>query len=534
MADASSSSSSVTIPENLKLLISNLSSLVTVKLDPTNFIVWRKQVQNILQVTYLFGYLDGTMACPSPITKDSNGKDVVNTEFMKWKIIDSHLLSCLTATLTTPVFSLVLDLSTSREVWLALEKCFTTLSRSHIHQLKDRLSNVSKGTKTMEECLKQIKEIADQLAIASCPIHDEDLVFHILHGLPNAYDAFKTSIRTRSESISVDELTALLCSESIHIDSNSKALSSTGDLTVAFATNVSGSMHSASPYSGSRGIHSGFRGRYPFRGGYRGGRSNFRGSGRSFGRNIRFPNFNGQTGASTSSGSSSTSGSDLVVCQICNRPNHTAWTCWYRMDSTFQPPSATSQPSTRAFVASSSTTPTTDWYLDSAATHHITNNLSNMHLYQPYHSNDQVMVGNGANLPIQNSVKGILPTPFHSCCLNQVLHVPTLTTNLVSVQKFTKDNNCTITFDDSSFLVQDKVTKRTLSKGYNHNGLYQFSSSASSDSQPQAHLSTAVSAATWHSRLGHPSPLKFQHLAKHLQLSLNKCTSLQCTHCAVS
>lgn len=134
------------------------------------------------------------------------------------------------------------------------------------------------------------------------------------------------------------------------------------------------------------------------------------------------------------------------------------------MDSTFQPPSATSQPSTRAFVASSSPTPTTDWYLDSAATHHITNNLSNMHLYQPYHSNDQVMVGNGANLPIQNSVKGILPTPSHSFCLNQVLHVPTLTTNLVSVQKFTKDNNCTITFDDSSFLVQDKSLRELCLK----------------------------------------------------------------------
>lgn len=105
-SSSSLSQSSTMIPENLKLLISNLSSLITVKLDPTNFLIWKKQVQNILEATYLFGYLSGSTPCPPPIVKDSNGKDVTNKEFMKWKIVDSHLLSCLTATLTTPVFSL--------------------------------------------------------------------------------------------------------------------------------------------------------------------------------------------------------------------------------------------------------------------------------------------------------------------------------------------------------------------------------------------------------------------------------------------
>lgn len=239
------------------------------KLDPTNYIIWKKQVQNILQATYLFDYLDGSTVCPSPIVKDATGKDVANLEFMRWKIIDLHLLSCLTATLTTPVFSLVLDLTSSREVWLSLEKRFTTLSRSHIHQLKDQLSTVEKGTKSMEDYLKQIKEIADQLAMASCPIQDEDLVFHILHGLPGAYDAFKTSIRTRSAPISVEELASLLCSEAIHIDSHSKTSIHTGDLHVAFSAVNSGHKHIGTSFSGARGSNSMFRGRFSPRTGYR-------------------------------------------------------------------------------------------------------------------------------------------------------------------------------------------------------------------------------------------------------------------------
>lgn len=105
------------------------------------------------------------------------------------------------------------------------------------------------------------------------------------------------------------------------------------------------------------------------------------------------------------------------------------------MDSSFQPSLMAYPPqsSTKAFVASSGPTSVPDWFVDSAATHHLTNDLSNMHLYQPYTGPEQVLVGNGSTLPIQHSGKGILPTPTHSFRLNQVLHVPSLTSNLVSI-----------------------------------------------------------------------------------------------------
>lgn len=152
-----------------------------------------------------------------------------------------------------------------------------------------------------------------------------------------------------------------------------------------------------------------------------------------------------------------------MVYQICNKPGHSAWKCWYRMDSTYQSSIFTASPTStlaKAFVTSASASPSSDWYLDSASTHHLTNDLSNLNFYQPYQGNDQVMVGNGIAMPIHNSSKGLLPTPTHSFHLNHVYHVPTLTNNLISIQKLTKDNNCTVTFDDSSFFVQDWTRKR--------------------------------------------------------------------------
>ena len=56
----------------------------------------------------------------------------------------------------------------------------------------------------------------------------------------------------------------------------------------------------------------------------------------------------------------------------------------------------------------------TPWYVDSAATNHITNDLGNFHLYHPYQGHDQMTVGNGQNVPIQHVGKGLLPTPQYS------------------------------------------------------------------------------------------------------------------------
>ena len=65
-------------------------------------------------------------------------------------------------------------------------------------------------------------------------IDDEDLVLTVLNGLPSKYDAFKTSIRTRAGSISMEELCSLLCSEAIHIESKRKPTSNS-DLAVAYS-----------------------------------------------------------------------------------------------------------------------------------------------------------------------------------------------------------------------------------------------------------------------------------------------------------
>lgn len=66
------------------------------------------------------------------------------------------------------------------------------------------------------------------------------------------------------------------------------------------------------------------------------------------------------------------------------------------------------------------------------------------------HVNNSVVVGNGCNVPI----KGYGHTSLHknTLHLNNVLHVPKLVKNLISVRKFTSDNSVSIEFDPLGFL----------------------------------------------------------------------------------
>lgn len=82
----------------------------------------------------------------------------------------------------------------------------------------------------------------------------------------------------------------------------------------------------------------------------------------------------------------------------------------------------------------------------------MTNDLSNLSTYQPYQVYDQVAIGDGSTLLISHTGNGLLPTPnkfpFH---LTNMLHVSSISSNLLLVHQLALDNHCTITFDEHFF-----------------------------------------------------------------------------------
>ncbi|KAF5453195.1 hypothetical protein F2P56_028114 [Juglans regia] len=141
--------------------------------------------------------------------------------------------------------------------------------------------------------------------------------------------------------------------------------------------------------------NTGNRGRNSFRGG-RNGR-NGRG-----GRNTT-SNRGGRFSYNQAPAPSQTSYNQRPTCQVCNKTGHVALQCRHQFDHSYQyaaPPSFSANYTTpQAQVFSDNT-----WYPDSAATHHITHDFDNLNLSsEPYSGNDQIRVGDGSGISIQNT-----------------------------------------------------------------------------------------------------------------------------------
>lgn len=154
------------------------------------------------------------------------------------------------------------------------------------------------------------------------------------------------------------------------------------------------------------------------------------------------------------------------------------------------------------------------WYPDSRAINHITPDLANLSIVSPYTGTRQVSLGNGASVSIANIGSSSMQAGSRLFCLQNVLHVPTICKNLLSVGQFSRDNAVYFEFHHLLCFVKDIPTKKTLLVGHMHNGLYKFDTSSSVSSkhvacsQPHsAFLYTTQlvpSSTLWHRQLGHP------------------------------
>ncbi|RVX16421.1 Retrovirus-related Pol polyprotein from transposon RE1 [Vitis vinifera] len=171
-----------------------------------------------------------------------------------------------------------------------------------------------------------------------------------------------------------------------------------------------------------------------------------------------------------------------------------------------------------AMVATSSIVGDGSWYMDTP----FANNLNS---HTPFAGSDKVVVGNGNRLNISNIGHSTISSVSRSLNLKNILHVPQLTTNLISVNRLCTDNNVTVEFFTNGFVVKDQASKKALLQGNLNYGLYKLSSSTPSrryqdpDDNKLAgrtSLTTEVpcmsstlklpnKAVLWHFRLGHPA-----------------------------
>lgn len=93
------------------------------------------------------------------------------------------------------------------------------------------------------------------------------------------------------------------------------------------------------------------------------------------------------------------------------------------------------------YAAPPSSVDDVSWYLDTSASHHLTTNLGNLYGSMPYSGNDTIQIGNGSGLHILCTGSSTLSSSQRSFSLQDILYVPHICKNLLSVRKFALENN---------------------------------------------------------------------------------------------
>ncbi|XP_022157455.1 uncharacterized protein LOC111024149 [Momordica charantia] len=128
-------------------------------------------------------------------------------------------MTLINATLSPSAPAYVVGSTSSKEIWDTLEKHYSSSSRTNVVNLKSDLQSISKKVgECIDDYVKRIKEVKDKLTNVSVVVDDEDLLIYTLNGLPSAYNVFRTSMRTRSQSVTFDELHVLMKSEEVALD----------------------------------------------------------------------------------------------------------------------------------------------------------------------------------------------------------------------------------------------------------------------------------------------------------------------------
>ena len=224
MASAPSSSSSTTsstasatssLVNPSLLLLSSMSSMMTVKLDFTNYIVWKHQISVILEAYAMIDFLDSSCVAPNSFLKDSTGNFIgeSNPEYISWRSRKQAHFTFINSMLSPSVLALTVGQRSAKAVWIVLENRFASVSRSHVLSLRNKLLSIKKGPESMDNFFQRIKEARDRLSSIAVLIDEEELIHLVLEALPNEYSAFCFAIRTCNDIVTIEELNTVLNEE---------------------------------------------------------------------------------------------------------------------------------------------------------------------------------------------------------------------------------------------------------------------------------------------------------------------------------
>lgn len=194
------------------------------------------------------------------------------------------------------------------------------------------------------------------------------------------------------------------------------------------------------------------------------------------------------------------------------------------------PPVAVHNLAPRAYLAvASSRTYEQAWYLETRASHHLTFDHSNLLTSSKFEGPENVQIGNGIGVSIKHIGNSSLcsSNSNYAFSLHNLMHVPHITKNLISVSKFASDNNVYFEFFPEVCFVKSQVSKEVLLQGRLKDGLYKLDNvlilkNVLFHTALYSHCNLSnLKFLLWHRRLGRPASRTLLHVVLHCKIPLS-------------
>ncbi|KAK1647013.1 hypothetical protein QYE76_064818 [Lolium multiflorum] len=351
---------------------------IAVRLNGSNFMLWKALALPNLAGARLHGFLDGSAPAPSRTIREGTGdaaRDVDNPAYAQWWTLDQRVLGHLLGSMHEEVSAQLIGCATAEAAWSAVHAMFSAENRAGIRALRREIQGLKKGDKSASEYMQKVKALADAMAAAGSPLRDDEIIDYMLTGLGTAYNPIAASMDFATTPVTMAMFyKTVLNYEGLQKQQQADPEDWTSSANAASRPyfNNSGRAGDSSRPSGGRPAGGGSQGQHgPVQGGNGQGSGGHGGGGQDRRRNDGNGGNNGRNGGGRRRW--------RPQCQICDIWGHDASDCRRRYD-----------PKQRTGNSASTSSNEQYWHLDSGASDHLTSDLERLHVHDRYHGKDQV------------------------------------------------------------------------------------------------------------------------------------------------
>ena len=182
-----------------------IKSVSIALLKGSNYPTWKLQCRMVLMREGLWSIVSGTEQAPA-------NEEVENVA--KFAARRDRALALIVLSIEPSLLYLLGDPDDPVVVWRKLSDQFQKKTWANKLQLRKRLYSLRlREGDSVQEHIRKLTEIFDELAVIGSPVEEEDRVVHLLASLPESYGVLVTALEASSEVPKMEVVTERLLHE---------------------------------------------------------------------------------------------------------------------------------------------------------------------------------------------------------------------------------------------------------------------------------------------------------------------------------